>query len=234
MNYRKYCGNEVSDDARYCPNCGKPLTGTVVETVSPVIEPDDLEDGYRVVLFSRGTCNKTTAKEVLMDLLGYSSATVLELLDQMPVEIADELNYTQATVIAQTLSEYGMEVTIVDENNKYVNVASNKLTSVFDTTGALVASALATLATLTAANRIHRYRRYRKPGLLSLLFRPSYKPAPPKHIRRVVSRDPEPTRRISIQRTPNVNSRMAHTPRSDRPDRNRQRGFDDSRGKGRR
>lgn len=233
MNYCKYCGNEVSEDARYCPNCGKPLTGTVVETVSPVIEPDDLDEGYRVVLFSRGTCNKITAKEVLMDLLGYSSSTVTDLLDEMPVEIADELNYTQATVIAQALSEYGMEVTIVDENNKYVNVASNKLTSVFDTTGALVAGALATLATLTAANRVHRYRRYRKPSLLSLLFKPSYKPAPPKHIRRVVSRDPEPTRRISIQRTPNFNSRMEHHPVHNGPSGNKPKSQNNP-GKGRR
>ncbi|MBQ9036716.1 MAG: zinc ribbon domain-containing protein [Erysipelotrichaceae bacterium] len=234
MNYCSYCGSVVSDDARYCSNCGKPVNKTVVETLSTVNEPLDLDEGYRVVLFSKGTCTKSVAKEVLMDLLGYSSSTVLDLLNQVPVEIADELNYNQATVIAQALAEYGMEVTIVDEDDKYISVATNKLSSVFDSTGALVAGALATLATLTAANRVHRYRKYRKPSLLSMLFKPLYKPAPLRHIRRTVSRDPEPARRIRIENRPNVNSRMAHQPVNNRPQRNKPAGEPrDNKGRGR-
>lgn len=198
MKYCTYCGKALDDDARFCSNCGKAVGNTTVSSLFNN-EPADIDVGYRVVLISRGTCSATTAREVICDLLGYTAATARNLIDEAPVEVADELNRLQAKIIAQCLAEYGMEVTVVDENNTYVNLnGETELSSVFDASGELIAMAAATLATLTAANMVHRYRRYKKPSLLSLLFRPRYVRKPPKHIRRKISRDPEPRNRFAI------------------------------------
>ncbi len=198
MKYCSKCGASCADDARFCHYCGNSLAVNAVSTVVDV-EPVDLEVGYRVVLFSIGTCKKSTAKEVLADLIGYTPSTVADLIKEAPVEIADELSYQQALIIAQAMAEYGMEVTIVDENNNYINVENNaSLSSVFNSDGSIEAAALAVLATLTAVNRVHRYRKYKKSSLLSLLFKPLYQKKPPVHVRRTVSRDPEPARRISV------------------------------------
>ncbi|MBQ6559307.1 MAG: zinc ribbon domain-containing protein [Erysipelotrichaceae bacterium] len=201
MKYCTYCGSAMEDDANYCPNCGGEAYDAGAER--PITEePDDLDVGYRIVLFSRGTCSLKTTKEVLCDLLGYTTATVEDLLENMPVEIADELTELQAVTIAQVLAEYGMEITIVDEYNNYVDLSYKAQTSVFDDSGRMLDSALRTLATLSALNRVHRYRRYRKPSLLSLLFMPSYVRPRPVHVRRHINLDPEPRRRIVIQQKP--------------------------------
>lgn len=201
MKYCPNCGAQVDSTARFCPNCGQRLTDTVVDTVvSTLAEPADRNIGYRIVLFSRGSCSSTVAREVLCDFLGYSVSTAKDLLANTPVEVADELSYKQAIVLAQALAEYGMEVTVVDENDKYINIPTTNLNSVFDLSGALLPAALLTLSTLSAVNRVHRYRKYRKPSLLDLLFRPTYRKKPPVHIRRSILHDHEPSRRITISR----------------------------------
>lgn len=201
MKYCSYCGSSVANNANFCPNCGGALTDGTKTVTSVYGEPVDLDTGYRIVLFSRGTCSLKNAKEVLCDLLGYTPATASDLLDNMPIEVADELTELQAVTIAQALAEYGMEVTTVDENDQYVDFTNKATKSVFDSTGALITSAIAALATLSAANRVHRYRRYKKPSLLQLLFRPRYAvPAPPIHRRRNVIRQPEPRYKYEVRR----------------------------------
>ena len=202
MNYCPKCGTSVSSTARYCSNCGCALSSSepVAYLADLADEPADRDDGYRVILFSRGTCSLKNTREVLSDLLGYTSSTVSDLLDNAPVEIADELTEIQAVTIAQALAEYGMEVTIVDEDNRYIDFSDKATDSVFDSAGSLIASALGVFAGLTAANRVHRYRKYKRPSLLSLLFKPKYKKSPPVHVRRKISRDPEPVRRIEVRR----------------------------------
>ena len=143
MNYCPKCGTSVSSTARYCSNCGCSLSssGSVTSLADLVSEPEDRDDGYRVILFSRGTCTLKNTKEVLSDLLGYTSSTVSDLLENVPVEIADELTELQAVTIAQALAEYGMEITIVDESNNYVDFSDKATDSVFDSSGSLIASA---------------------------------------------------------------------------------------------
>ena len=203
MKYCSNCGKLISDEANFCSYCGANVAN-VASIGSYEIEPEDLDYGYRVILYSKGTCTLKTAKEVLSDLLGYSLSTAGELLEYCPVEIADELTQAQAVTIGQALAEYGMEVTIVDENNTYVDLSDKVTSSVFTSTGALVTGALAILASLSAANRVHSYRKYKKPSLLELIFKPKYiKPkTQPVHIRRTVNPRPEPSRRISVNPGP--------------------------------
>ncbi|MBR4461681.1 MAG: zinc ribbon domain-containing protein [Erysipelotrichaceae bacterium] len=216
MKYCTYCGSAMEDNANYCPNCGGEAYDAGAEQPLAA-EPEDLDVGYRIVLFSRGTCSLKTTKEVLCDLLGYTTSTVEDLLENMPVEVADELTELQAVTIAQVLAEYGMEITIVDENNNYVDLSSKAKTSVFDSSGSMLDSTLRTLATLSALNRVHRYRRYRRPSLLSLLFMPSYVRPRPVHVRRHINLDPEPRKRIVIQQKPshyNSWSSNSHRPQT--------------------
>ena len=223
MKYCVTCGRAVEyDDAYFCPYCGSRirtaseivqedtaasiLSGISTEDpidVEPVtvLEPEDIEEGYRVVLISRGTCTAKMAKEVICDLLGYTATTATSLLEEVPVELADELNERQAVVLAQALAEYGMQVTVVDEDNRYVNIDSQATNTVYSSTGSLTAAALAVIASLTAANRVHRYRRYKKPSLLDLIFKPAYKVPQPVHVRRKVVKEPESLRRIAVKKT---------------------------------
>ena len=223
MKYCVTCGRAVEyDDAYFCPYCGSRirtaseivqedtaasiLSGISTEDpidVEPVtvLEPEDIEEGYRVVLISRGTCTAKMAKEVICDLLGYTVTTATSLLEEVPVELADELNERQAVVLAQALAEYGMQVTVVDEDNRYVNIDSQATNTVYSSTGSLTAAALAVIASLTAANRVHRYRRYKKPSLLDLIFKPAYKVPQPVHVRRKVVKEPESLRRIAVKKT---------------------------------
>ena len=201
MKYCTYCGSAMEDEANYCPSCGREAYDAGMKRPEEA-EPEDRDIGFRVVLFSRGSCSLKMTKEVLCDLLGYTTATVEDLLDNMPVEVADELTQLQAVTITQVLAEYGMEVTIVDENDNYADLSDLAQTSVFDSRGVMLESTLRTLATLSALNRVHRYRRYRRPSLLSLLFMPNYVRPRPVHVRRQINLDPEPRRRIVIQQRP--------------------------------
>ena len=201
MKYCPYCGSSVANSANFCPNCGGALSENRKTVTDVNGEPVDLDVGYRVVLFSRGSCSLKNAREVLCDLLGYTSTTASDLLENMPIEVADELTELQAVTIAQALSEYGMEVTIVDENDQYVDFTDRAKRSVFDSGGDLIASAVAALATLSAVNRVHRYRRYKRPSLLWWLFRPRYAmPMPPVHRRRNIVHHPEPRYRYEVRR----------------------------------
>ena len=217
MKYCPNCGKLIADSANFCQYCGADVANVLISE-----EPDDLDTGYRVVVFSRGSCTAKTAREVLADLLGYTLSTAKELLDECPVEVADELSELQALTIAQALAEYGMEVTVVDESDSYIDLSPYATSSLFDAQGVLLANALATLSTLTAANRVHRYRRYRKPSLLSLLFKPNYIMKPPVHQRRTIHRQPAQDRRISIQNQPGKTPRVSpyQTPANNKPKQN--------------
>ena len=221
MKYCINCANALDDSAKFCPNCGKPVYTATEATMAdsrlmPGYEPEDLDVGYRIILISREGCSLKKSKEVLMDLLGYTSATIDDLFSEMPVEIADELNEEQAVTLAQALTEYGMKVTIVDVENRYVNLTNKAVCSVFRKDGTLTSSAQLVLETLTAANRVHRYRRYKKTSLSDIAFSLLYTIVQPQHVRRTVTHDPEPVRRISVQRpqhtqvVPNRNN--AHRP----------------------
>ena len=209
MKYCAYCGASVADDARYCSNCGAALTDELSSSLS---EPADRNVGYRIILVSRGTCSNKQAREVLCDLLGYNTATAKDLLNNVPLEIADELTELQAVTIAQALCEYGMNVTIVDEDDRYVNMNDKATSSIFDNTGALIASAAAALATLNAANRVHRYRLYKRPGLRNLFFRPAYPRHDVVHVRRNVVPEPEPRRRYQVQKPYSVSLPLHNEP----------------------
>lgn len=176
--YCPNCGAEIANGINFCPYCGTALTSataltTTVSSITPANE-------YQLILVSRGTCDTSTLKSLLSDVFNYSSAEASSLVNNMPVQIAQNLSEEEASVIAQMFSEYGAEITVLDEKQTYVDLSKNASQSLFNMDGSLIAKAAAVIGALTIANKVTSYRTIRKPSLLERIFRPMFTPKPPK------------------------------------------------------
>ena len=117
------------------------------------------------------------------DVFGYTDAESGNLVRMAPVVVGEKLTAEEAMTIAQMYTEYGMEVSITDNADQYVDLTGKANSSVFNSDGSLIASAAAIIGALTVANRISAYRRFKKPSLLERLFHVNYHPAPPPYHR---------------------------------------------------
>ena len=188
MSYCSNCGALLTEGMRFCPNCGAKLQIAVVNTASPVSTIDKTRTDYRIILVDRGTCSKTHAKELLMDVFGYTSAEALSILDNLPAEIAVNLNFQQASYASQALSEYGMQIS-VQNGIGYMDLGQYASSSVYDNKGSFLSSVLSVLATLGVVNKVSTIRRYQTPINYSQQYHPVYRRStPPVHIRRTVGR----------------------------------------------
>ncbi len=141
------CGTQLQNGANFCPNCG-----TKVKVVTPVTTAADA--GNMVMLVDLGTCSRTTAAALLAQICGYASDDALLIVDSAPITIARGLNDAQAKLLAQALAEYGLEISVYDGTGwKDLESAS---TSVWDQTGALIASVASALGLIAVNNRISR------------------------------------------------------------------------------
>jgi len=195
--YCPNCGKEITGSANFCPSCGQKLTDSTTALVesSKLVSVSDSDQKYGLILVDEGDCEKSVVGDLLEDVFGYSSSEADRLVAKAPVEIATGLTEEEAAVVAQMFAEYGIEVSIHDEDEKLVDLSSKAVKSVFNTDGTLIASAVAVIASLTALNRVSSYKRYKKPSLLERIFRPLFTPAKPTHVRRVrpkIEREPEP------------------------------------------
>ncbi|MCQ2436897.1 MAG: zinc ribbon domain-containing protein [Clostridia bacterium] len=181
MAFCSNCGAILNVGDRFCSNCGA-QTGMVAGTS---VTGGLTGGNYRVALISCGTCRTSYADDLLEDILGYTNADAKALVASVPVIIAQNLSADQAICISRALTEYGMQVTILDARGNAV-VDNSYSTSVFDATGNYVSNVATTLALLSVTNRVARATRWMdyRPGLslfgLPLLRRP----APPVHRRR--------------------------------------------------
>ena len=138
---------------------------------------------YNLVLVSRGNCNAVMAGDLLEDVFGYTDAESANLVNMAPVVVGENLTAEEAATVAQMFTEYGMQVSVTDREDKYVDLTGNATSSIFDNSGNLLAGAAAIIGALTVANRITSYRRYKKPSLLERLFHLRYDPTPPAYHR---------------------------------------------------
>ena len=213
MSYCKYCGAPVAPDARFCSSCGAPVAeeavvpaaGTVLPAEAPV--PASVDDGamdYSVVLYSIGTCARSYADDLLVDILGYTGSEARQILRVLPTAIARLLTFRQAQYIAQALTEYGMQVVVL-KGDAEIDIAPYATGSVYNSDGSFLSGVLTVLTAITAANRVRSFRRWTRTSLLSLLFAPRYRWTPPRHVRHiqqrpVVVRTPAPAPRQSRPR----------------------------------
>lgn len=177
------CGAELNTQTNFCPYCGSRLqTATAsISLLNKAASTASSKNEYNLVLINRGTCDAVTAGDLLEDVFGYTDAESSNLVNMAPVVVGENLTADEAATVAQMYTEYGMQVSITDSKDQYVDLSSKANTSVFDKNGNLLSSAVAIIGALTVANRIKSYRRYKKPSLLERLFRVNYRPEPPKY-----------------------------------------------------
>lgn len=216
--YCKNCGAEVSG-GNFCPYCGQALTETTssISLLNKAVSTAADTNQYNLVLVSCGTCSKTQTGDLLEDIFGYTDAESSNLVKMAPVVVGERLNANEARTVAQLLTEYGIQVSITNESDQYVDLTDNATTSIFDKAGNLLAGAAAVIGALTVGNRIRSYRRYKKPSLLERIFHIGYKPEPPtyrRNFRPPVNNPapPEPRRTIRMPERPRQPAQM-HTGR---------------------
>ncbi len=203
--YCKNCGAEVND-GNFCPYCGQALKETTasISLLNKAVSTANLTDEYNLVLVSCGSCSKTMTGDLLEDVFGYTDAESTSLVNMAPVAVGERLNASEAETVAQLFTEYGVQVSITNQQDQYVDLTDNATTSIFDKAGNLLAGAAAIIGALTVSNRIRSYRRYKKPSLLERLFHISYKPNPPAYQRNFRPRlNPDPAEpRRAIRKAP--------------------------------
>ena len=213
MMYCKNCGAEVTG-GNFCSYCGQALTETTpsVSLLNKAVSTANDSNLYSLVLVSCGTCSKTQTGDLLEDIFGYTDAESNNLVNMAPVVVGERLNANEASTVAQLLTEYGVQVSITNQSDQYVDLTSKATTSIFDSAGNLLAGAAAIIGALTVSNRIRSYRRYKKPSLLERLFHIGYKPQPPAYQRSFRPRlNPTPVEPRRTIRTPE--HRLSHNQR---------------------
>ena len=203
--YCKNCGAQVSS-GNFCPYCGQALTETTssISLLNKAVSTASSANQYNLLLISCGSCSKTQTGDLLEDIFGYTDAESGTLVSMAPVVVGERLTANEARTVAQLLTEYGVEVSITNQQDQYVDLTDKASSSIFDSAGNLLAGAAAVIGALTVGNRIRSYRRYKKPSLLERIFRIGFQPEPPAYRRNfrppvVNPVPPEPRRTI---RTP--------------------------------
>ena len=204
-----YCGNcgaELSSQTNFCPYCGAALRSatTSISLLNKAASTAQASNQYNLVLIGKGSCDATMAGDLLEDVFGYTDAESATLVTMAPVVVGENLTAEEAATVAQLYTEYGLEVSVTDSQDQYVDLSSKANSSVFDSNGNLLTGIAAIIGALTVANRISSYRRYKKPTLLERLFRLSYTPKPPvyrRNFRPHLNPRPMPPRR-TIKRPP--------------------------------
>lgn len=221
----KNCGAELTEQSNFCPYCGSALQNatTSISLLNKAASTAKATNVYNLVLVSRGSCDATLAGDLLEDVFGYTDAESANLVQMAPVVVGESLTDEEAATVAQLYTEYGMQVSVTDGKDQYVDLTSRAISSVFDNSGKLLAGAAAVIGALTVANRISSYKRYKKPSLLERLFRLNYTPAPPIYSRnfrphlepkpvepRRTIRRPMPEPQRSQHRSPDPGGRQKH------------------------
>ena len=194
--YCKNCGAAVTD-GNFCPYCGQALQEMTasVSLLNKAVSTASQDDQYSLVLISCGSCSRTMTGDLLEDVFGYTDAESTNLVNMAPVVVGERLTANEAQTVAQFFTEYGVQVSITNQQDQYVDLTSGATSSVFDSSGNLLAGVAAVIGALTVANRIRSYRRFKRPAasLLERLFHIDYKPNPPTYRRSFRPRlDPAP------------------------------------------
>jgi len=215
-----YCGNcgaELTVQTNFCPYCGTTLqhATTSISLLNKAASTAKAANEFNLVLVSPGSCDATMAGDLLEDVFGYTDTESGNLVRMAPVIVGENLTAEEAATVAQMYTEYGMEVSITNSQDQYVDLTNRATSSIFDGKGGLLAGAAAIIGALTVANRISSYRRYKKPSLLERLFHISYQPKPPVYHRNFRPRlEPTPLapRRTIRRPEPERNHMSRHIP----------------------
>lgn len=233
------CGQQVQDDANFCPACGTSLTSAFqaakqqisvqqpvvsqpVVSVKPVVPvytsvpvsqaySTSAPNDYLVILLDVGNCTKTAARDIFEEVLGYNTSQARKLTDNCPIEIARNLTHEQALYICQLLTEYEMSVA-VGNSHGYVDMEHYATASVFTKNGTLLQKVNKVFATLTTINRVTTFVRWSRNDPFRFVFRPRYtRVRPPVYARKTPRPAPVASPRVMTP-MPAGRHPLAHKP----------------------
>ena len=123
------CGAPLTEETNFCPYCGAALKTRTssISLLNKASSTAKATNVYNLVLVSTGTCDATMAGDLLEDVFGYTDAESANLVRMVPVIVGENLTAEEAATVAQMYTEYGMEVSITDKEDKYVLVEGYKL-----------------------------------------------------------------------------------------------------------
>lgn len=209
-----HCGQQVQDDANFCPSCGTMLTiaesgiqyqsqaaqmpsSIPVQPVpvppacntAPVVQAyrNAVPNDYLIILLDVGNCTKTAARDIFEEVLGYTVTQARKLTDNCPIELVHNLTHDQTLYICQLLTEYGMSVA-VGNSQGYVDMGLYATSSVFTKSGTLLQKVGKVLATLTSLNRVSTFISWNRSDPYRFVFRPHYDRVKPSAYARTTPR----------------------------------------------
>ena len=189
MSYCPNCGVQLLAGSKFCQNCGTKIVASVYNAAPVYSNVDTSRKDYRIIMIRRDTCTKTNARELLMDIFGYTAAEANLILDSLPAEIACNLTFQQAVYASQALTEYGIDVSVINSDG-YTDINQYASSSVYNNNGSFLSNVLSVLGTLTVANRLNSLTRWNRP--LAYTFRPVYRRTDPPAYMRHNIRKPAP------------------------------------------
>ena len=189
MSYCPNCGAQLLAGSKFCQNCGTPVAAVTYNAAPVYSNVDTSRNDYRIIMVRRDTCSKANARELLMDIFGYTAAESNLILDSLPAEIACNLTFQQAVYASQALTEYGIDVSVFNSDG-YTDINRYASSSVYNNNGSFLSSVLSVLGTLTVANRLKNLTQWNRP--LSYTFRPAYRRTDPLAYQRHYIRKPAP------------------------------------------
>ncbi len=171
----------------FCPNCGASLNSEL-RTYNVTDDVSSNTGDYKIYITGLGSAGKAHVIDLLEDVLGYTTASATNLVNNIPVQIAGNLSLKQAAVVAQAFEEYGIELSVTNGDEVEDISSQTSLKSLFNSDGSFLASAAIVLATLGAVNRLRSINKPKKPSLLQRLFHSLFnsRNEPPVHIRRSI------------------------------------------------
>ena len=164
MPYCQHCGRSYEAGSRFCAFCGAELSADSTSYSSYSIPSSaSVYEDASVMLTSLGSCTPRNAASLLSSVCGYTLADAQQIVSTLPITVARNLRDDQAEYLAQAMTEYGMDVSVYDSRG-YRDL-TGRHTSVFDSTGNLIASVAGVLGLIGLKNRITRdmYRRWDYP-----------------------------------------------------------------------
>ena len=181
MNICPCCGNKITGEPKFCPECGFKL----INNAGQINVRPSTNELYKLVLAGCGYCSPRVIADLLIDTFGYTNNRALKLVEFAPVEIAKNLTAEQVRYCAQIFAEYGAEVDILTSDNFYASISpDNTARSIFNRDGTLVPQVKLSLMALSASNRVTVYKRVNDRALLERPYKTSFNPVQPEHVRR--------------------------------------------------
>lgn len=109
------CEKEISPNAESCPNCGEPMKKSIINIGS---------NQYSVILKKYGK-NHMKVLTVLREIKKCDLRTAMDIMKSVPVIVLEDCKLEEAEEFKERFINIGAEVSIIDGNNKVIELNEN-------------------------------------------------------------------------------------------------------------